>query len=391
MRFGTYTILAVIVAAGGLFWGSRWLGSSEGNLPPLHTVHADHGQVSQRIVAHGTLQPVQKVTVGSQVSGIIDLIAVDFNSPVRRGQVIAQIDPSTFAAAVSSAEAELASAQASLELAELQYRRTQELLERQFVSASDVDEARAQLHQAQAQVRVRTHALDRAQRELDRCTITSPTDGIVISRNVDEGQTVAASLSTPDLFEIATDLSQMHIYANVSEADIGQIAEGQRVVFLVDAYRGQEFHGEVIQVRNAPLMQDNVVHYETIIAVNNEDMRLKPGMTTEVNIISDERQDVLRVRNTALRARLPDALIPSQVIPYEETAAELSGSDGRIYVLNNGDLEARQVRTGLSDGLNTEILAGTLTPSDTLVVGIALRTGQDGGRTSLFRGNQAQY
>lgn len=211
MRFGTLVILAIILGGATLFLGSRWFGSSGSDLPPLHTVHADHGHVSQRIVAHGTLQPVQKVTVGSQVSGIIEQITVDFNSPVRRGQVIAQIDPSTFAAAVSSAEAELASAQASLELAELQYRRTQELLERQFVSASEVDEARAQLHQAQAQVRVRTHALDRAQRELDRCTITAPTDGIVISRNVDEGQTVAASLSAPDLFEIATDLRQMHI------------------------------------------------------------------------------------------------------------------------------------------------------------------------------------
>lgn len=273
----------------------------------------DRGDVAQRIVAHGSLQPVQTVTVGSQVSGILEEIHVDFNSRVERGQVLARIDPSTFEAAVRSAEAELEASEASLELARLQWQRIQTLRENRIVPASEVDQATANLRGAEAQLTVRRHALERAQRELDRCTIYSPTDGMVISRNVDVGQTVAASLSAPELFQIATDLSSMRIHAMVSEADIGTVEEGQTVRFNVDAHRGRPFEGEVIQVRNAPMMESNVVHYETIIAVDNRDGLLKPGMTAEVAIITAEAPDALRVRNTALRARLPDAYDPESM------------------------------------------------------------------------------
>jgi len=422
MKKGKYAVVLLLILGAGLWWGSRFWSSADAALPPLHTVEVDRGEVSRRVIAHGTLQPVQKVTVGSQVSGIIEDIKVDFNARVTRGQVIAQIDPSTFAAAVSSARAELESAEAGLELARLNWERVQELRAQQFIAPSEVDQASATLRQAEAQVRVRRHTLERAERELDRCTITSPTDGMVISRNVDVGQTVAASLSAPVLFEIATDLRDMHIYANVSEADIGQVADGQRVLFRVDAYRDRDFEGEVIQVRNAPIMEDNVVHYETIIAVDNSEMLLKPGMTTEVSVITALKDDVLRVRNTALRARLPDNLIPSGVdadgggsagssgsggldaggegapgagrgtgSEAGEASVEDEGEDGRVFVLRNNRIAHVPVRTGLSDGLHTEILRGDLSVGDTLVVGLSLRTGTDDDSRSILRGRQAQY
>lgn len=384
MKFGKITIVALLILAVFAWWGSNYFNQSERGLPPLHTETVEIGDVSQRVVAHGSLQPVQKVTVGSQVSGIIDEIFVDFNSEVQRGDVIAQIDPSTFEAEVSSARAELESAEAGLELARMQWQRVQELRERQFISPSEADQASATLRQAEAEVRVRTHALERAQRELDRTTITAPTDGIIISRDIDVGQTVAASLSAPILFEIAADLRQMQIHANVSEADIGTVAEGQTVRFQVDAYRDREFIGEVIQVRNAPLVEDNVVHYETIISVDNDERLLKPGMTAEVSIITAERQDVLRVRNTALRARLPDNIRPAD--PPEDESM-----NGRVYLLDGNELIAKRVQTGLSDGVHTEILEG-LEINDELAVGLSLSAQQDEeDRRSIFGGNQAQY
>ena len=415
MKFGKYSILLLILAAAGIWWGSRLFLSPDSTLPPLNTVNADRGEVTRRVVAHGTLQPVQKVTVGSQVSGIIENITVDFNSIVKRGQVIARIDPSTFEAAVSSARAELESADAGLTLARMHWARVKELQSRQFIAPSEVDQAGATLRQAEAQVRVRRHALERAERELDRCTITSPTDGIVISRNVDTGQTVAASLSAPVLFEIATDLSDMHIYARVSEADIGKVREGQIVLFKVDAYRDRDFHGDVIQVRNAPIMEDNVVHYETIISVDNREMLLKPGMTTEVSIITARQDDVLRVRNTALRARLPDNLIAEVTDTGQQPASDSSGHNpstdadedtgeavetgirqgrgesGRVFRLRNNRIEPVAVLTGLSDGLHTEIISGDISTGDTLVVGLSLATAGNNESRGLLRGRQEQF
>jgi HlyD family secretion protein len=399
-------VVAVLLGLGmAVLWGATRASTNSGALPPLNTVTVDRGDVSQRVVAHGSLQPVQKVTVGSQVSGIIEAIHVDFNSRVERGQVIARIESSTFAAAMSSAEAELEAAVANLELARMQWERVRQLREAQLVPVSEVDHTRAALRQAEAQVSVRRHALDRARRELDRCTIRSPTDGMVISRNVDVGQTVAASLSAPVLFEIATDLRRMQIHANVSEADVGTVREGQPVRFRVDAYRDREFTGQVIQVRNAPVVEDNVVHYETIIAVDNQEGLLKPGMTAEVNVITAEVRDAVRVRNTALRARLPDNLRPPEPAPVasspaaspaaspdgsQDTSPAASPNHGRVYLLRDGGIEAVAVRTGLSDGLYTEILGG-IAEGDELVVGLSLRTGDEREGRSLLRGNQAQY
>jgi HlyD family secretion protein len=373
-------VLALVLTG---FFVTSFLGGNGPDLPPLSTVEVDRGDVSQRVVAAGTIQPVHTVTVGSQVSGIVDEVYVDFNSPVERGQVIAQIDPSTFEAEVRSAEAELEAAEASLELARLQWERIQTLREAQVVPMSDVDQATSNLRQAEAQLTVRRHALERAQRELDRCTITSPTDGMVILRNVDVGQTVAASLSAPELFEIATDLTTMHIYAMVSEADIGTVEEGQTVRFRVDAHRDREFTGRVIQVRNHPIIESNTVHYETIVEVDNPDLLLKPGMTAEAAIITAEVNDAVRARNTALRARLPETILP----PDPE---DMDGADGRVYVLRDGEIQAVAVRTGLNDDVHTEILDG-VEPGDVLVVGLSLQAGQDEERRSFFQGQQGQF
>ena len=383
MKPRNVVVVLVLVAALAGWWATRHYGTAEGSLPPLHTETVERGDVSQRVVAHGSLQPVERVEVGSQVSGIVEEVMVDFNSRVTRGQPIAQIDPSTFEAALNSAQAELESAEAGLELARHQWERVQELRALQFVPPSDVDEARASLSQAEAQVEVRRHALDAARRELERTTITAPSDGIVISREIDRGQTVAASLNAPILFQLAADLTRMHIHANVSEADIGMVEEGQQVRFQVDSHRDRTFEGEVIQVRNAPLMEDNVVHYETIIAVSNEEGLLRPGMTAEVSIITDEVLDVVRVRNTALRARIPDDIRP----PDPEGAGE---ADAVVYKLQNGELTASTVRTGLSDGTYTEVLEG-LEEGDVLAVGLSLMTQQEGNQRSIFGGQQAQY
>lgn len=383
MNFFKYALLLAIAVALASWFGFQYFGGQDDSLPPLNTETVNYGDISSHVTAHGTLEPVEEVLVGSQVSGIIEEIHADFNDEVERGQVVAQIDPSTFRADVSSAEAQLESAKAALEYARMHHSRTMELREREFISPSELDEAQAALKQAESEVEVRRHALNRAQLELNQTTIHSPTDGMVISREVDVGQTVSANLDAPELFLIATHLDHMHIYANVSEADIGRVQEGNEVRFHVDAYRDDEFEGEVIQVRNAPITEDNVVYYQAIISVSNEDHLLKPGMTAEVSIITDERDNVLRVRNNALRARLPDHIRPDHPGGADDT-------DTVVYIVREDELVAQKVETGLSDGLNTEILDG-LEEGDELAVGISLDTREEQGGPGLLQGRQATY
>lgn len=378
-----YIVPLLILGAAGLL-GVRYYGvDTSADPPPFQTVTVERGTVSRFVVAHGTIEPVEKVQVGSQVSGIIQEIHVDFNSQVHKGQVIAQIDPSTFTASVSAAEAELASAKADLELAGAHWERMRHLGDEGLISVAEVEKARTSLQQAEAQVNVREQALNRAQRELDYCTIYAPTDGIVISRDVDVGQTVAASLNAPLLFLIASELDRMQIHAKVSEADIGHVRNDQTVRFRVDAHSDREFQGRVVQVRNAPIVQDNVVHYDTVIAVDNRERLLKPGMTAEVQIITAEVNDALRVRNSALRARFPEGLTP----PEPELGEE---ANARVYSLSNGELVAIPVQTGLSDNLFTEILHG-VEEGDSLVVGLSLQESESGRRPTLLGGSQAQY
>lgn len=333
------------------------------------TATITRGPITQAVTATGTLNPVVNVQVGSQVSGNIAKLFVDFNSQVKAGQVVAQIDPALFQATVTQAEGDLASAQAGLELARVNATRTQELFTRKTSSQADLDQAIANLHTAEANVKIKQGALDKARADLQHCTITSPIDGVVISRSVDVGQTVAASLQAPVIFAIANDLTKMQIDANVAEADIGVVKIDQNVDFTVDAFPMETFHGKVVQVRNAPITVQNVVTYDTVIGVSNPELKLKPGMTANVSIIVAHKDDVLQIKNAALRFRPPDAT-PVVTRPTNPSRTGRSGSgrsgpphagaERTVYVLPAGASrpQPRQIKTGISDGIVTEVVEG---------------------------------
>src|SRR5205809_2386610 len=322
------------------------------------------GPITQAVTATGTLNPVVNVQVGSQVSGNIAKLFADFNSQVKAGQVVAQIDPALFQATVTQAEGDLANAQAVLELAKVNATRTQALFAQKNSSQQDLDQAMANLHQAEANVKIKQGALDKAKADLDHCTITSPVDGEVISRNVDVGQTVAASLQAPVIFMIANDLTKMQIDSNVAEADVGVVAVGQAVDFTVDAFPARTFHGKVVQVRNAPITVQNVVTYDTVISVSNPDLKLKPGMTANVSIIVAHRDQVLQIKNAALRYRPADAT-PSETRSTSSPSGarsrgerERRGGERTVYVLSGSRPRSVQIKTGISDGIVTEVLDG---------------------------------
>jgi len=342
----------------------------DGSAANYQTAEITRGGITQAVTATGTLNPVVTVQVGSQVSGNIAKLFADFNSQVKAGQVVAQIDPAIFQATVTQAEGDLASAKAALELAKVTATRTQELFARKTSSQADVDQAIATLHQAEANVTIKQGALDKAKADLDHCTITSPIDGVVISRSVDVGQTVAASLQAPVIFAIANDLTKMQIDANVAEADVGVVTIDQKVDFTVDAFPMQTFHGKVVQVRNAPITVQNVVTYDTVIGVSNSDLKLKPGMTANVSIVVAHRDDVLLIKNAALRYRPPDAtpVETKQSMPGRGARRGGAGDPGAherrpertVYVLPNGASRLRpvQIKTGISDGVMTEVVDG---------------------------------
>ena len=387
-RRGIRAIIIVLVALAVVLLGWQRFRGDGGGRPPFNTVTVDRGDLEQTITATGSLHPLIQVEVGSQVSGNLSDVLVDFNDEVEKGQVLARLDSSTFEAALQQAEAELDSAEADLMLAETEAHRMRQLRERDLVPQADVDRTEARLRQAQATVRIRSHARDRARTEVERCTIYSPIDGIVISRAVDVGQTVAASMTAPVLFTIANDLTQMQIHSHVPEADIGGIRAGQRVEFTVDAHP-HTFTGQVVQVRNAPIIEQHVVMYDTVISVSNPDRLLKPGMTATVLIVTDSREDVLRVRNTALRVRLPDRLLPDQPeLPDDGETWRL------VYRLAGGDpqgrLEAISVRTGVSDGVWTVVYEG-IHEGDVLVTGINLEAQAQSEGRSLFGPGPAQF
>ena len=302
-RWFKWVVIFVALAAGGVFWV---FAGRQADQPEYQTAKVARGDLTQAVTATGTLNPVTNVTVGSQISGIIQRLYADWNSPVKANQVLAQLDPATFKATVMQAEGDLANAKASLELSQIQAKRAEELFKDKLISDSDHDTAIATLHQAQAQVEIKEASQANARVNLERCTIFSPVDGTVISRNVDIGQTVAASLSAPTLFVIANDLAQMQIDAAVSEADIGTIEEGQTVSFTVDAFPDRKFTGKVRQIRNAPTTVQNVVTYDTVIDVSNPDLKLRPGMTANASIITAERNGVLKIPNLALRFKPPE-------------------------------------------------------------------------------------
>ena len=297
--------ITLAVLAAGAWLGFRYWGRPAGAAMDYRTTGVTRGDVTQIVTANGSLNPVQTVEVGSQISGVITKINVDFNAHVKAGEVVAQIDPATYERAQGQAEAELASAEAAEELAQLNYERGKELFDAKLTSKSDFDQLRVNLSQAKAQVKTRRALLESAQVDLSRTTIHAPIDGVVITRKVEAGQTVAAAMTTPTLFTIANDLHKMQIEAAVSEADIGGIEEGQKVQFTVDAFPGRLFEGNVRQVRYAPSTNQNVVTYSSIVEVDNKDLKLRPGMTANARFITAERKDVLKVPLAAIRFHPP--------------------------------------------------------------------------------------
>ena len=277
-------------------------------LPDYTTATVARGDIVQTVTATGQLDAVLSVDVGSQVSGLITKLYADFNTRVTAGQKLAEIDPATFQQRLRQAEANLASADASYFLADLNAKRTQELFTKSLVTQQDSDQTQALLKQAAAQQLINRAAVENARVDLGRCTIFSPIDGIVISKQTEVGKTVASSLNVPTLFTIANDLAKMQITAAVAEADIGSVEAGQKVSFTVDAYPNRNFNGEITQVRNAPKNSNNVVTYETIISVDNRDLKLRPGMTANVSIVVARRDGTLRAPNAALRVRMPEGL-----------------------------------------------------------------------------------
>jgi HlyD family secretion protein len=405
--------LVVLIIVGGVGGAVAWHYANRGSTEPqFQTQDVTRGDIIQAVTATGTLNPVMSVTVGSQISGNIQRLYADWNTLVKSNQVVAQLDPSTYQAAVSQAEGDLASASATLELNQIEAKRADDLFTSKLISESDHDTAIANLHQAQATVKIKQAVLDTAKVNLQRCTIYSPVDGIVISRNVDVGQTVAASLSAPTLFVIANDLTKMQIDANVAEADVGGIEVTQDVTFTVDAFPTRNFEGQVVQIRNAPTNYQNVVAYDAVVGVDNHDNKLKPGMTATVSIIIAERKNSLRVPNAALRFRPPDVMAKdvktngTAVAPTNATveAAATNGpgsgpGSGRrerggggggpagthvrgqhqpvrtVYVLADKNdptkLKPVQVKVGISDGLYTEVIDG-LNEGDDVVTGLSL-------------------
>ncbi len=376
LRLGLLLLIAGAGIVGGLalWW---WLAPGP---PPIHykTALLDRGPISAFVTATGTVNPVISVQVGSQVSGKIKTLFADFNSVVTKGQVIAQIDPAIFESRVKQAKASLRNAKGSLVKAQtalaqrkLELDRMTILRRQEFVAQADLDLAKTNFRDAEAQVEVIHAQVDQAQAtlanaelDLGYTTIYSPVNGIVVSRNVDVGQTVVSSFQTPTLFVIAQDLTRMQVNANVSESDIGGVAEGKDAGFTVDAYPKEPFKGIVTQVRNAPISIQNVVTYDVVIEVDNRELKLKPGMTANVSIVTARKDEALRVPNAALRFK-PIGM------PIEKKKTDVWLLDGQ------GRPQSVSVKTGIADAQFTEVLEGQVRQGDSVIVGLEASEGKD--------------
>jgi HlyD family secretion protein len=411
-------VVAVVAAAAGTFVYVRARGDT---VPAVTTAVVTRGDVVEAVDATGTLEAVTTVQVGTQVSGTISELRADFNARVRKGQVIARLDPSLFAAQVEQARAtvtrlEAEAARAGVQAADAwqKLRRAQELAARQLVAAADLEAAEATARAADAAVKasaaqiVQARAsMHQADVNLGHTVITAPIDGIVISRNVDVGQTVAASMQAPTLFVIARDLTRMRVEARIAESDIGRVADGQPASFRVDAYPGRIYTGTVTQVRLQPVVEQNVVSYVTVIDVVNDDLTLRPGMTANVSVEIARAADVLRIPNSALRVRpSPEALAAfgvetgrARATAGREDGSRPGGERGaEVWLLTGDRLQPIAVQTGISDGTTTAVTAGDLAEGAMVVTGIAangtaaarspsplLPAGRSGGRGGTTR------
>jgi HlyD family secretion protein len=323
-------IFLVLVLLGGSAGTWYYFNGRAEKEPEFQTTKVTRGDITQAVTATGDLQPVTTVDIGAQVSGQIKEVLVDFNSLVKKDDVLARIDPANAQQKVNQAEADLASAKANNDLLQINADRTEDLFKKNLVAQSELDSIKAQLAQSNATLLTRNAALENAKLDLAHTIITAPISGIILDRKTDVGRTVNASMNAPTLFTIVNDLTQMQINAAIAEADVGLIAEGQQVRFTVDAYPNRPFNGVVRQVRNAATANQSVVSYATIIDVKNEDMKLKPGMTANVSIVVAEKTNVLNVGNSALRVRLPQELLPKSAAPAVAAAktGEKAGEKG---------------------------------------------------------------
>ncbi len=361
---GVWIIVSVIVAIAILAW--LLSGKKKDTTINFTTEAVAPTNIENSVTATGTIEAVKTVTVGTQVSGIINKLFVDYNSVVKKGQVIAELDKQNLQSQLNSAKAQLSQAQANLLSAQsdlayqkVNYQRNKTLYNKGLISANDYEQARLSWQTANATVAERRDAVaaareevSRAQTNLSYAVITSPIDGVVISKSVEEGQTVAASYSTPELFTIAKDLKDMRVIANVDEADIGGVKVGQRVTFTVDAYPNDTFEGAVTQVRQEATTTNNVVTYEVVISAPNQDLKLKPGLTANVNIYTEEIKNVLSVPSKALR-----------YTPEKETVGgrkiqDVTNAKNKVWTLEGNTLVAHKVTVGSTDGVHTQILGG---------------------------------
>ena len=344
----TIAVVAVIIIVGIV----KCSGGKKEEKISFDTAKVMKTNIQTSITATGTIEPVTSVTVGTQVSGIVSHLYVDYNSVVKKGQVIAELDRTNLISELNTAKANLSSAQSSLNYQLSNYNRYKELHEKGLVSADEFESARLQYLQAKEQVNTSKESLQRAQTNLGYATITSPIDGVILSKSVEEGQTVAASFNTPELFVIAQDLTNMRVIADIDEADIGGVKEGQRVSFTVDAFPDDHFEGQVTQVRQQATTESNVVTYEVVISAPNKDLKLKPGLTANVTIYTLEKNDVLAAPAKALRFQPNEAFLQKG-----ETIDDCEG-DHKVWTKEGTVFKAHKVEIGTTNGIMTEITGG---------------------------------
>lgn len=339
-------IIAVLAIATWMFSGGK-----KEQTVTFDTAKVEPANIKNSVTATGSVEPVTSVTVGTQVSGIISRLYVDYNTVVKKGQIIAELDKTNLISELNTAKANLSSAQSSLNYESANYKRYATLFKKGLVSADEYESAKLNFEKAKDQVAQSREMVQKAQTNLNYAIITSPIDGVVISKSVEEGQTVAASYATPELFTIAKDLKDMQVVANVDEADIGDVKEGERVSFTVDAYPNDTFEGVVKQVRQEATTTNNVVTYEVVISAPNSELKLKPGLTANVTIYTAERQNVLCVSTKALR------FTPTQDLIKGCKIVDCKGKN-KVWTREGNTFKAHAVQIGMSDGIHTEILSG---------------------------------
>ena len=388
-------ILLGLLSAAGAYWKYR---HPHVETPRFTVAKVERGDLTQSVATTGILSPRVTVEVSSQISGLITAVVVDFNSPVRKGQVLARIDPAIYEQELQRTQANLAAAQATHALNALNVARLKGLREAKLVTQPDYDQAAAILAQSQANVLTQRAAVKNARTDLERCTITSPIDGIVIYRQAEVGKTIVSSFSAPVLFTIAQDLSQMRILAPINEVDVASVLVGANVTFTVDALPGRTFHGRLTQIRNPytpsdrvqqnPQQGNGITSFDGIIEVDNADFALRPSLTASVSIIVSQRAKVLKIPSGALTVKAPEGAAPATagpVVAAKTGTTKNIGSPATVYRLPNGTRDATPqavaIQTGSTDGIDTEIVSG-LREGDTIITGTA--STWDAPKQSLF-------